>query len=511
MTDTVKPKRKYTRRPKVEVAPVNPREGLDAMRMVTARAKAKTAQDTNIFRPNSNIHPFKPANGLALDSQFDTNSNWALQAYTQVSNEGQAFLGYPALSEMATRPEYRRASETVARHMTRKWIKFSASGDEKDDKIAAIEKEMIRLNVKEHFQKCAELDGFFGRAHLFLDFGDIDDAEELQTPIGDGQNILSQVKCSPDQPLTRLKVVEPVWCYPLNYNANDPLSDDWYTPSIWSVLGKSLHATRLLTFIGREVPDMLKPSYSFGGLSLSQMGKPSVDNWLQTRSSVNAIISAFSVMVLKINLKEVLQGAGEKLFERIELFNAQRDNRGLLTIDTSEEFENVSAPLSGLSDLQSQAQEHMASVWGIPVEILNGIQPMGLNASSEGQIRVFYDWIASCQEKLFRPNLTTVINFIQLSLWGQVDPDITFEFNDLEGMSDDEKAAMELVKAQTHEIYTNMGAVDVSEVRHAIAADVNSPYNGLDPDKAPEMPGEKELWAEVAKGLTNEEVPETSA
>ncbi|WP_198327721.1 hypothetical protein [Mesorhizobium sp. WSM1497] len=36
----------------------------------------------------------------------------------------------------------------------------------------------------------------------------------------------------------------------------------------------------------------MKPTYSFGGLSLSQMVKPYVDNWLETRQSVNDIISA---------------------------------------------------------------------------------------------------------------------------------------------------------------------------------------------------------------------------
>jgi len=300
--------------------------------------------------------------------------------------------------------------------------------------------------------------------------------------------------------LKRLKVVEPIWCYPLAYNAADPLSPDWYRPNVWSVMGKTLDRTRLLSFIGREVPDMLKPAYSFGGLSLSQMGKPSVDNWLETRKSVNDIISAFSVMVLKLDLQEVLQGAGDQFFQRIEMFNAQRDNRGLLTIGNSEEFQNVSAPLGGLDALQSQAQEHMASIWGIPVEILNGIQPMGLNASSEGQIRVFYDWINSCQEHLFRDNLQTVVNFIQLSIFGDVDQDIEFIFNDLEGLSDDEVATMELTKAQTHTLYVDMGAVDPTEVRQALSADQASPYNGLDPDAIPEMPGENDAWEGLVNG-----------
>jgi Anti-CBASS protein Acb1-like len=69
----------------------------------------------------------------------------------------------------------------------------------------------------------------------------------------------------------------------MNYNSNDPLKDDWYRPNTWYIQSKAIHSSRLITLIGREVPDLLKPTYSFGGLSLSQMAKPYVDNWLKTR------------------------------------------------------------------------------------------------------------------------------------------------------------------------------------------------------------------------------------
>ena len=37
-------------------------------------------------------------------------------------------------------------------------------------------------------------------------------------------------------------------------------------------MGRQVHTSRILTFIGRPVPDLLKPAYSFGGLSLVQLG-----------------------------------------------------------------------------------------------------------------------------------------------------------------------------------------------------------------------------------------------
>jgi phage-related protein (TIGR01555 family) len=254
-------------------------------------------------------------------------------------------------------------------------------------------------------------------------------------------------------------------------------------------MGTQVHASRLLRFVGREVPDLLKPAYSFGGLSLSQMAKPYVDNWLSTRQAVNDIIRAFTVFVLKSNLADTLMVGGEQLFRRAALFNNVRDNSGLMMIDKAdEEFENVSAPLGTLDALQAQAQEHMAAVSGIPIVILLGINPAGLNATSAGDIEIFYDWIHSCQEHQIRPNLTKILNFMQLSEFGEVDPDIIFDFNPLLSESEKEKAETRRSDAETDQIYVDMGALDPGEVRKKIADDPDSQYPGLDPNALPEPP-----------------------
>src|SRR6185437_7623915 len=143
-----------------------------------------------------------------------------------------------------------------------------------------------------------------------------------------------------------LRNVEAVWCYPTGYNSNDPLSENWYKPAGWYCMGKETHRSRLLTFVGREVPDILKPAYSFGGLSMSQMAMRYVDNWLRTTQSVSDIVNAFSVMVLLTDLETLLQGGGDELFRRADLFTNLRDNKGLMLLNKeAEDLKNVSAPL----------------------------------------------------------------------------------------------------------------------------------------------------------------------
>lgn len=454
---------------------------------------------------------------MAQDSNIETFSAWAAQNFiASAFAEGYTWLGYTELAVMAQRPEYRRMSERLATEMTRKWIEFESTGDESDEegkalseKIKQVEAEMDRLHVRDIVRDALMQDGFFGRGHIYLDTGDTDEREELKKPIGDGTDETgSKVKVNPNHPLRALRNVEAVWTYPTEYDSNDPLKGDWYNPRSWFVMGKEIHRSRLLTLIGRPVPDILKPAYSFGGLSLTQMAKPYVDNWLETRQSVNDIISAFSVFVLMTDLGTNLQGNGDQLFNRLDLFNACRDNRGVMAVDkNTEDFKNIAAPITGLDNLQAQAQEHMCSVSGIPTVVLLGIQPAGLNASSEGELRAFYDWVHSFQESLVRLPLTTIIRFVQLSLFGEVDDEITFQFVPLWSMDEKAAADVEKTKADTHATYVEMGATSPEEVRKSLADDPAAPYSSLDVSDVPEPPV-AETGEPFNEGKTVAEEPE---
>lgn len=430
--------------------------------------------------------------------------------------EGVTFLGYPYLAQLAQRPEYRIICETIATEATRKWIKLRATGDDPDadeddrakspkaGKIKAIEAEMERLEVRDRFADVAAQDGFFGRAHLYLDYGhDIDSqADELAMSIGDGWGARSRGKITKGMILRSVRTIEAVWCYPLQYNAANPLKPNWYNPQIWYVMGTSVHVSRLLPFVARPVPDMLKPAYSFGGVALSQLAQPYVDIWLKTRQSIGELIHAFSVMVLKTDLSTLMQpGQADGLLTRAAGFNAMRDNQGLMVVNkNTEDFANVSTPLGGLHELQAQSQEHMASVARIPLVKFTGISPSGLNASSEGEMRAFYDTIAAYQNKFMRPNLSRVINFIQLGLFGEVDPEITYDFVPLWELTEKERAEKRKTDAETAQIHIDSGVLSPEEERARIAADPESPYHGLDPDAAPDLLEEEQQGLEPEGG-----------
>lgn len=485
-----------------------------------ARSRSKRAPQINAFvlanHPPS-VFPHNKRPTMAMDEAVNASLAWSAQAILNgMFTEGLGFLGYPYLAELTQRAEYRALIDTIAEEATREWIKMQAStvtddkdadgdvdeddaeieadapeSEDKTDKLKAIEAEFERLKVQDVFRLASTTDGFFGRSHIFIDVGNSRlDQAELLTPIGNGRNDLSVAKVTKGTKF-RLQNIEPIWAYPSFYNATDPLAPGWYKPEHWFVMGKELHASRLLTFVGRPVPDLLKPAYSFGGLSLSQMAKPYVDNWLRTRQSVADIVHAFSVMVLSTDLSESLSVGGDELFRRLDFFNNTRDNRGVMAVNKeTEDLKNVSAPLGSLDALQAQTQEHMAAVSKIPIVKLLGIQPAGLNASSEGEIKTFDDTIAAYQEKFFGEPLKRILGFVQLSLFGVVDPQITAVFNPLRQMTEKEKGEIDKANAEADQIRIDTGVISPEEARHRLAAEEDSPYSDIDPNDVPEPPEE---------------------
>jgi phage-related protein (TIGR01555 family) len=400
---------------------------------------------------------------------------------------GIGFQGYTFLSELSQISEYRAPAEVISTEMTRKWIKLKNIGKaDKTEKIAEIEKAMRDFNLQEHFRKASLQGEFFGCGHLQILVDGQDEERDLPLVI-DSAGI-------PKGKLQGFKNIEPYWCTPYSYNSLDPAKPYFYQPESWFVVGRKTHSSRLMTFIPREVPDLLKPPYNFGGISLTQLMEPDVNEWLRTRRSVSDLIHSFSVSTLMTDMQGTLQSDGtvngDAIFNRAQFFNNMRDNRGLMVIDkATEDIKVVTTPLSGLDELQAQAQEHMCAPSHLPLVKMFGLSPSGLNATGESELQVMNDFVKSKQENDFTKHLTTCLKAVQLHLYGDVDEDIAFEYVPLVEMTQKELSEIRKSDADAGQGYINAQVITPEEERERLQSDPNSGYNNLNgpaPEPEPE-------------------------
>ena len=452
-----------------------------------AKGKARIAVDANEAKPYS--YPIQapaipsgvvPAGRTAPVMAMD----YSPYGMGTASSLGMGFPGFAYLSQLATRAEYRAFAAAISTELTREWVEIASTqsdGDESGDKIKAIEAEFKRLNLRGIMREAAEMDVYFGRGQIFVDIA----GANRETPL------ILDPRTIKKGSLAGVVAVEAIWTTPSAYNAQDPAAPDFYSPTKWFMLGQEVHASRLLTVVTRELPDILKPAFNFAGMSLSQLTEPYVDNWLRTRQSVSNLISNFSTTALKTSMAQVLQGddGGAALMDRAALFTLLRSNQGLMLLDKeNEDLVQLNVPLGGLHELQAQAQEHLCSISRLPAIILTGISPSGLNATADGEIRIFYDWIAAQQEAFWRKPLETILKVVQLHLFGAIDPEIVLNFEPLYQMDPNEEADIRVKNAQAATAYINAGVIDPAEERERLASDPESGYQGLDVDALPEPP-----------------------
>ena len=122
-----------------------------------------------------------------------------------------------------------------------------------------------------------------------------------------------------------------------------------------------------------------------------------------------------------------------------------------------------------------------------PLVKLTGITPSGLNASSDGEIRVYNDWISSLQNAFILPQIMKILRIAQMSLFGEIDNNIVFEFNSLKQLDDNETAAVNLQKAQTAGALIEAGVISQEDERNRLSNDASSGYGFIDPKNVPKQ------------------------
>lgn len=420
------------------------------------RASARDSVVTEIkpYEPLPGVVPKdKLSSALAMDSTpYDI-----INQLTLNSDYG-GFRGYPVLASMAQQVEYSNMVRVMADEMVRNWIEVKST-DAGDKYVELMEDALVKYDIKRLIHKAVEHDATFGVAHIYADVGSSE--EELANPLVLDKRVIKKG----DE--ISFRCVDPTWVYPATYNTLYPLRADFYKPSQWFVMGQTVHESRFIDIVSRPVQQILKPSYNFGGLSLIQMMESYVCDWRDVKRNVSAIVRTLRMRALKTDMDARLQSPGE-FDKRLKLFTQYQENLGIWAIDSAEDLLHQQTSLSDLSNLLSNYQDQLC----IPARVTNlkllGNAPAGLNASGESELETWHETISGMQESDIRRALENIFKIIQLAEFGEIKPEIYFEFRPLNELSDKEKAEINEIKVRTITTATEAMLINSEEGRDAL-------------------------------------------
>ena len=423
--------------------------------------------------------------GCAFDSFADTLVG---HAYENGQYPMTSFIGYGALQQIAQNGMIRNCIKTVADDVTREWITIKGGENTPADKIERLQLvQESRWHLREVFNQAVAKVGFMGGAFIHIRTEtETGDEPDLSLPL----RITNECAELDKDSSLRFIVVDPVNVSPLGYNTSDPLRPDYFKPDSWFVLGKKVHATRLLPLYANEPPLLLKPAYNFLGIPQAQILWDYVLHWNVCRVASQEMVKKISLMIYYTNAQERMASMNgvQELDVVMQMLQHYRDNNSIfLANNETDRVENVQTSIGGVVEVVRQAQEMIAAINRTPAVKLFGISPSGFNATGESDIRNYNDHVRS-QQELYRPALMKCLKAIQLVLWGEIDPSITFEWNELDLDNDSAQAATFGTRASALSGLVGANVMSPDEVRDALKMEKSSHLDFLSGD-APEPQG----------------------
>ena len=285
--------------------------------------------------------------------------------------------------------------------------------------------------------------------------------------------------------------IDPYWITPQldDQAAGNPASINFYEPTWWNINGRLVHRTHLVIFRTEELPDILKPTYIYGGVSIPQKIYERVYAAERTANEAPMLAMTKRTDVVKADMGQAL--ADEPNFDaRMREWVFRRDNYGIKTIGLEEDMLQFDTSLADLDAVIMTQYQIVAAAANVPAVKLLGTSPKGFNTTGEFEEANYHEELESIQTH----DLTPLIERHHLCLirseivpeFGIAPFDTTVTWNSLDAMTAEEQANLNKMKAETGQTLMATGAIDGADERQRIINDPVSGYSGLI-DETPEL------------------------
>lgn len=253
----------------------------------------------------------------------------------------------------------------------------------------------------------------------------------------------------------------PNYGYPNVYTINDNR-----TGAIFFV-----HYSRILRMDWNILPPRWQNFNQGWGDPLIQTIYEELRNYSTAFSNTATIFEDFVNSVLYIpNLAAIMasQCGDQSVMQRLNILNLAKSNTNTAILDGDERYEKLTTNVSGIADLLDRFMLALSAVTRIPVSLLFGRSPAGLNATGENDVRNFYDAVKQEQESKLRGVLEKLIRYIMISKDGPfngVEPENwSLQFIPLWQNTEEQDALTRKLVAETDAIYIDRGVLDPNEV-----------------------------------------------
>lgn len=282
-------------------------------------------------------------------------------------------------------------------------------------------------------------------------------------------------------------VIDPHW---LTYQWDrlsriDPSYPYFLVPTWIKVANKRIHRSWVIRCINSELPDIFKPVYLYGGLSLTQMIYERV--WAADKLANEAPLLAMTkrLLIADGNMEELQSNPAKanKFFNAINYF---RDNFSIFVKRPSANVTQLDTNLSELTPLTMAQYQLVAAIAQIPVTKLLKNVPSGLQATGQYEWDDYAQSLKAIQNNDYTPLCKMFYELYCASNYADQDLRLDIEWNPIDVPKESEVAQMSSQTAQYVSHLINTGVIDIAEAR-AMLRKTNLPVFQTIPTDIPQI------------------------
>jgi phage-related protein (TIGR01555 family) len=209
----------------------------------------------------------------------------------------------------------------------------------------------------------------------------------------------------------------------------------------------NIHASRILRFTGRELPQWEVQTELYWGMSeveiiYDELKKRDYSSW----NIVSLLTRAQVLSVEDPQLATLMSGAGgtnsafNNFINRMEAISELLNNQGLLVLGKDGHLQQTSYSFGGISDVYHEFMKDIAAAAEMPYEIIFGREP-GSGDGKEG-VQLYNNLIEQRRNSEANPIIDQLLPVMAMSVWGKVPDDLDYHWAPITSKTEEENAGL---------------------------------------------------------------------
>ena len=279
-------------------------------------------------------------------------------------------------------------------------------------------------------------------------------------------------------------IVDPYW---LTYefddgSQSDPTSPSFYDPTFYRMPdGRRVHKSWIVRCVNAHVPDVLKPTYYFGGVPLPQMIYERVFCADKIANEAPLLAMTKRLLIADANVEELYKDSAyaSRMMKAINYF---RDNFSIFFKKPSSQVQQIDTTLSEFDQLIMTQYQLVACIAQMPATKLLKVTPTGFQSTGEYEWKDYAQSLIDIQQNDYSPLLQRHYQMLLRSIYPErKDLAVKVVFSPIDVPTKEQNATTETRIAQLCSTLIQTGVITPDEARRLLRTEDQGMFTFLDP------------------------------